>query len=95
VLSAEAQTVRDTGLDVPRLGVVATPPLHASGRSAPRAKWFAIAQKVFFSVKNPRTRLGRDSVEGKCSKALLWVGRPPDAPLISVESKRGCCGRLN
>jgi hypothetical protein len=46
-------------------------------------------------VKNPRTRPGRDYVEGESSKALLRVSRPPGAPLIGVESKRDRCGRLN
>jgi hypothetical protein len=95
VLSAEARTVRGTGLDGPRSGAGATPPLHASGRSvpraersSPRAKRSAITQRVFFSSKNPRTRPGRDSVEGESFKAFLRVGRPPGAPLISLESKR-------
>jgi hypothetical protein len=52
-------------------------------------------QRVFFSTKNPRTHLGTDPVEGESSKAWLLVGRPPGAPLIGVESKRDCCGRLN
>jgi hypothetical protein len=56
---------------------------------------FTIAQRVFFSTKNPRTRPGRDPVEGESSMALLRVGRPPGAPLIDVESKRDCCERLN
>jgi hypothetical protein len=78
------------GADSPRPGAGATPPLHASGRSAPWTGWSAIAQKVF-SAKNPRTRPWRDFVDGGSSKALLRVGRPPGAPLIGVESKRGCC----
>jgi hypothetical protein len=54
-----------------------------------------IAQRVFFSAKNPVTRPERDPIEGKSSKALLRVGRPLGAPLIVIESKRDCCGRLN
>jgi hypothetical protein len=38
---------------------------------------------------------GRDSVEGESSKALLYVSRPPCESLISIESNRDCCGRLN
>jgi hypothetical protein len=65
-----------------------------SGRSAPGVERSAIAQRVFFSAKNPRTHLGRDPVEGESSKGLLRVGRPPDAPLIGVEPSRDCCRRL-
>jgi hypothetical protein len=35
-------------------------------------------------VKNPRTRPRRVSVEGESFKVLLWVGRPPGAPLIGI-----------
>src|SRR5687767_1257373 len=73
-LSAEARTVRGTGPDGPRPGAGATPPLHTSGQSAPGAGRSAIAQRIFFSVKNPRTRPGRDPVEGESSKGLLQVG---------------------
>jgi hypothetical protein len=61
----------------------------------PRAEWSAIAQKVFFSTKNPRTRPRRDCIERESSKALIRVGRSLGAPLIDVESNKGCCGRLN
>jgi hypothetical protein len=87
-LSAEAWTVHGTGLDSPRPGVGAAPPLHTSGRSA-------IVQRVFFSAKNTRTRPERDPVEGESSKGFLRVGRSPGAPLIGVESNRDCCERLN
>jgi hypothetical protein len=75
-LSAEARTDCGTGSDGPRPGVGAAPPLHTSRRSAPRAGWSTIAQRVFFSAKNPRTCPGRDLVEGESSKGLLRVGRP-------------------
>jgi hypothetical protein len=81
--------------DGPRPRAEADPPLHASGRSAPGIGRSAIAQRVFLSVKNPRTRFGKDPVEGKISKALLRAGRPPGAPLIDVESKRDCWESLN
>jgi hypothetical protein len=90
----EARTVRGTGPDDPRPGAGAAPPLHTSGRSAPGAGRSAIAHRVFFSAKNPRTRPGTDLVEGESSKGLLQVGRPPGAPLIGVEPSRDCCGRL-
>jgi hypothetical protein len=95
VLSVEAWTVRGIGSDGPRPGAGATPPLRMPGRSTSRARRSAIVQRVFFSTKNPRTHLGTDPVEGESSKAWLLVGRPPGAPLIGVESKRDCCGRLN
>jgi hypothetical protein len=75
-LSTEAWTVCGIGSDGSRPGTGAVPPLHTSGQSA----------RVFFSVKNPRTRPGRDPVEGKSSKGLLWVGRPPGAPLIGIST---------
>jgi hypothetical protein len=85
-LFAKARTIRDTGLDSPRPCARAAPPLHNSERSVPGAGWSVIAHRVFFSVKNPRTRPGRDLVEGDSSKGLLRVGRPLEAPLIGVES---------
>ena len=85
---AQGRTVRD-------LGAGADPPLHASGRSALGAGLFAMAQRVFFSAKNPRTRAGGDSIKGRVQRCLLQVGRLFDASLISVESNRDCCGRLN
>ena len=94
-LSAEARAVRGTGPDGPRPSAGATPPLHTSGRFARRGGRSAIAQRVFFSAKNPRTRLGRDPVEGESSKGLLRVGWPPGAPLIGIESSRDCSRRLN
>jgi hypothetical protein len=94
-LSTEAQTVCGTGPDSPRPSAGATPPLHTSGRSVPRARRSMIAHRVFFSAKNPRTHPWRDPIEGESSKGLLRVGRPPGAPLIGVESSRDCCGRLN
>jgi hypothetical protein len=69
----------------PRPDTGAAPPLHTSERST-------IAQRVFFSVKNPRTRSGRDPVEGESFKGLLRIGRPIGAPLIGVEPSRYCCG---
>jgi hypothetical protein len=77
------------------LGAGADPPLHASGRSTSRAGWSAIAQRVFFFVKNLTTHPRRDPIEGENSKAWLSVGRLSDVPLIGVESKRDCCVRLN
>jgi hypothetical protein len=67
VLSEEARTIRGTGPDDPRPGAGATPPLYASGWSVPETGRSAIAQRVFFSGKNPRTRLGRDPIEGGSS----------------------------
>jgi hypothetical protein len=83
------------GADGPRPGAGAAPHLHTSGRFVSGAGWSAIAQRVFFSVKNPKTRPGRDFVEGDSSKGLLQAGKPPSAPLIGVEPSRYCCGRLN
>jgi hypothetical protein len=77
------------------LGAGANPPLHAFERPALEAGRSTIAQRVFYSTKKPRTRPEKDLIEGESSKALLWVGSPPNAPLIGVESKRDCCGRLN
>jgi hypothetical protein len=74
-----------------RPGAGAAPPLHTFGRSTPGVGRSAIAQRVFFYVKNPRTRLRRDPIEEKSSKRLLWVGRLPGAPLIGVELSRDCC----
>jgi hypothetical protein len=95
MLFAEARTVYDTGLDGPRPGTEVASHLHASRRSMPRDGRSAIAQKVLFSAKNPRTHPERVSVEGESSKALLLVGTLPGAPLISVESKRSRCERLS
>src|SRR5690349_4441803 len=67
---------------------------HRARLSAPGARWSAVAQRVFFFGKNPRTRPGRDPVEGESSKALLWVDKSLGASLIGVGSKRDCCGRL-
>jgi hypothetical protein len=83
------------GADDLRLGAGAAPPLHTSGWSALEAERSAIAQRVFFFAKNPRTRPVRVPIEGESSKGLLQVDRPPDARLIGVESSRDCCGRLN
>jgi hypothetical protein len=95
VLSTEARTVRGTGPDSPRPGRRSGSSLHAFGWSAPGAGRSVIAHRVFFSAKKPRTRLERDPVEGKSSKASLRVSRSARAPLIGVGSKRDCCGRLN
>jgi hypothetical protein len=77
VLSTEAGAVRDTGRTIRDLGAGVDPPLHAFGWSAPETGWSMIAQRVFFSTKNPRTRPGRDPIEGESSKALLRsAGRP-------------------
>jgi hypothetical protein len=59
-------------------------PLYA-GQSAMR--------RVFFLVKKPRTRRRKDPVEGESSRACLGIGRPPEASLVGVESKRYDCGR--
>jgi hypothetical protein len=77
-----------------RPGAGEAPPLHTSGRSALGVGRSTIVQRVFFSGKNPRTRLGRDPVEGESSKGLLQIGMPPVAPLIGVEPSRDCCERL-
>jgi hypothetical protein len=74
VLSAKVRAVRGTGPGGPCAG--ADPPLHAFGRSASGAGLSAMAHKVFFA-KNPRTRPGRDHIEGESSKALFGLaGRP-------------------
>jgi hypothetical protein len=78
-----------------RAGRSATPPMHAFGRSVPGVGQSAIAQRVFFSAKTPRTSLGKDRVKGESSKGLLQVGRPSGAPLIDVELSRDCSRRLN
>jgi hypothetical protein len=62
------RTIRATGPNGPRPGAGAAPPLHTSRRSAPRAGRSTIERRVFFSTKNPRTRPGRDPVEGESSK---------------------------
>jgi hypothetical protein len=87
-LSAEARTVHDLAQERLFLCTLPDGPRLGTGRSV-------IEQRVFFSAKNPRTRPGRDPIEGESSKGLLWVGRPPGAPLIGVESSCDCCGRLS
>jgi hypothetical protein len=88
--------VRGTGSDGTRPSAGAATPLHTPDvRSTPETRRSSIAQRVFFSAKNPRTRTERDPVEGESSKGLLRVGRAPNAPLIGVERSRDCCGRLN
>lgn len=57
VLSVETRTVRD-------MSAGADPPLDTFGRYAPETARSAIAQRVFFSEKNPRTHPGRDPFEG-------------------------------
>jgi hypothetical protein len=72
------QTVHDLGTRAGHLCALA-------GRSAMR--------RVFFLMKKPRTRRGKDPVEGESSTACLGIGRPPGASLVGVESKRDDCGR--
>jgi hypothetical protein len=76
-LSIEARAVRDTGPDGPRPSAGAAPPLHTSGRFASGAGRFAISQRGFFSMKNPRTHPGEIPSMGRvprgCSRS---AGRP-------------------
>jgi hypothetical protein len=76
--------------DGPRPGTGAAPPLHTYEQSMLGGGRSTIAQRVFFSTKNPRTRPKRDPIEGESSKGLLRVGRPSGAPLIGVESSGDC-----
>jgi hypothetical protein len=78
VLSADAWTICGTGPDGLRPGAGATPPLHASERSAPRARTVCDGAYGLLLHSRPSSRLPRGNPSGRRDpRVCLGVDRPP------------------